>query len=184
MLSLADHPLPRYPEARALEDDLGRWAVAQVRSRQEKSLARDLANAGIPYHLPMVQKLSRRRDNGKPRKSVLPLFPGYMAVAVAGEEHRQRLYGTARLARIIPVRDQTRFVRELGQVQRTLGSGIRVALAPAFTAGQWVRVRSGPLMGLEGEVASVRGHDVFVIWVRMFDQAVSVELDGLDLEVA
>ena len=181
MLRLIDNPIARYPEGSSLEEGLGIWAVAHVKPRQEKALARDLASAAIPYYLPMVEKRTRRRDNGKVRKSVMPLFPSYLAVALE-RERWDRAYRTDRVAGILPVEDQRGFVRELAQVQRTIDSSVRVSLAPTFTAGQLVRVKRGPLMGLLSEVAQAKGQTIFVIWVRMFQQAIRVELDELDLE--
>jgi transcription antitermination factor NusG len=181
MLSVVDNPVARYPEGRPLEDSLGVWAVAQVKSRQEKALAWDLASAGIPYYMPMGEKRTRRRDNGKVRKSVIPLFTGYLALGLAREDW-ERVFRTARVATVIPVDDQRGFVRELNQIERSLASRFRVSLAPAFAVGQLVRVKHGPLMGLEGEVARVKGQAIFVVWVRMFSQAVRIEVDELDLE--
>jgi transcription antitermination factor NusG len=181
MMSLKDHPAARYPLQRALEDDLGCWAVAHVKSRHEKALARDLARAEIPYYLPMVEKRTRRRDDGKVRKSVIPLFPGYLALGLP-REHWDRAYRTHRVVNLMPVEDQRGFVQELAQIQRTIDSRVKLSLAPAFSAGQLVRVKRGPLMGLEGEVASVKGQTIFVIWVQVFQRAVQVEMDELDLE--
>jgi transcriptional antiterminator RfaH len=182
MLRLKDNPIARYPEFRSLEDDLGLWTVAHVKSRQEKAFASDLARAGIPYFMPMVEKRNRRRDNGKVRKSLMPLFPGYVALALEREEW-SRVYSKHRVANLIAVDDQNLFVRELAQIRRATESDLRVTLAPSFGVGQAVRVKSGPMMGLEGEVARAKGQTIFIIWVRMFGQAVRIELDELDLEV-
>lgn len=182
MLQLKDNPVARYPEPRSLDDDLGRWTVAHVKSRQEKALARELAVADVPYYLPMVEKRVRRRDNGKVRKSLMPLFPGYLALALEREDWG-RVYATHRVANLIAVGDQELFVRELVQVRRTIESDVPVTLAPTFDVGQPVRVKSGPMMGLEGEVAYAKGQTIFIIWVRMFGQTIRVELDELDLEV-
>ncbi len=181
MMALRDTPPARLPAGRELSADLGLWAVAQVRSRQEKALARDLVVLGIGYYLPLVEKRIRRRDTGKVRKSLVPLFAGYVAVALE-RGLWDTLYRTGRVATVVPVADQLGFVRDLAQVERTLESGMKVAAAPAFRPGQLVRVKRGPLEGLEGEVSRVKGRAIFAIWVRMFQAAVQVELDELDLE--
>lgn len=84
-MRMDENPLPRYPEGRDLQADTGMWVVAHLKSRQEKAFAQDLMREGIPYYLPLVEKRTRRRDNGKWRKSILPLFPGYVAVAAPEE---------------------------------------------------------------------------------------------------
>jgi len=181
MLRLSDNPAARYPEARPLEADLGLWAVAHLKSRQEKAFAADLARWGISYYLPLAEKRTRRRDNGKIRKTIKPLFLGYLAFALE-QPGWERLYSTRRVANLLPVADQKQFLTELLQVQTALESDVRVELAPTFQPGQPVRVRSGPMMGLEGEVLRYRGETIFIVRVCMFQQAVKVELDEMYLE--
>lgn len=178
-----DNPVARFPEGRALAEDLGLWTVAHVKSRQEKAFAHDLARWGVPYYLPLVEKRTRRRDNNKPRKSIMPLFTGYLAFALEREQ-REKIYRTHRVANILEVSEQQQFVDELEQVRQVLESGAEVNLVPTFRPGEPVRVRSGPLMGLEGEVLRQKGQTQFIIRVQMFNQAVSVELDEMYMEPA
>lgn len=183
MLRLADNPPRRFPEARSLAEDTGRWVVAHVKSRQEKAFAHDLQRRGISYYLPQAEKRVRRRDNGKWRKSWMPLFPGYVAVAPAAAE-RDELFGTRRLAGVLPVEDQAGFVAELGQVERVIAAGARLRPVAAFAPGERVCVTAGPLMGLHGEVLRQKNETAFIIRVHMFQRALSVELDELYLESA
>jgi transcription antitermination factor NusG len=181
LLRLDENPVARFPFARPLEDDVGCWAVAHVKARQEKALAQDLACRDIPYYLPLTEKRSLRRDNGKIRKSIIPLFPGYLAFAL---EHAQweTVYRTGRVAELLPVLDQESFLADLLQVQRALESPYAVELLPTYEPGQPVRVLHGPLMGFEGEVLRQRNESMFIIRVRMFNRAVKVELDEVYLE--
>ncbi len=181
MLNLKDNPVCRYPEGRSLEEDLGSWTVAYVKSRQEKALASELAREGIPYFLPMTEKRVRRRDNGKIRKSIIPLFPGYVSLALPEPEWK-RAYATHRVVRLIPVEEQASFVRELNQVERLLDLQAMIEPVPAFAPGQPVRVHAGPMMGLEGEVVRHHGETLFIVRVRLFQQSVKVELDEAYLE--
>lgn len=181
MLRVDENPLARYPEGRPLEADTGNWVVAHLKSRQEKAFAHDLVREGIPYYLPMVEKRTRRRDNGKLRKSILPLFPGYVAVA-APEGLWEELYKRHRLSSLIPVTLQEEFTQELLKIHRVLASTEKVETAPLFSEGQRVRVKAGPLMGLEGEVVSYQGETMFLLRVSMFQQAVRVEIEDAYLE--
>ncbi|MCB2141394.1 transcription termination/antitermination NusG family protein [bacterium] len=133
MLRLTDNPISRYPKDRPLDEDLGRWAVAHIKSRQEKAFAADLFNADVPYYLPLIENRTRRRDNGKIRKSLLPLFPGYVAMAL-DQDTKSRIYATNRVVSIVQVADQRQFVDELLQVQRAIDGNMKVTLQPSFTA--------------------------------------------------
>lgn len=180
-MRMDENPLPRYPEGRDLLADTGMWVVAHLKSRQEKAFAQDLMREGIPYYLPLVEKRTRRRDNGKWRKSILPLFPGYVAVA-APEEVWGDLYKRHRLACLIPVMQQEEFTQELSQIQRVLESTNNVEIAPLFSEGQRVRVKAGALMGLEGEVVAYKGQAIFVLRVNLFQQAIRLEIEDGYLE--
>ena len=48
--------------------------------------------------------------------------------------------------------------------------------------GQPVRVRSGPLRGLEGTVIKRRGEERLLVAVRMLNQGASIEVEDVDLE--
>lgn len=181
MLRVSDNPPARFPEARPLAEDLGRWRVAYVKSRQEKAFAKDLLRREIPYYLPMMEKRVRRRDNNKLRKTVMPLFPGYLAFA-APDEAVEDVYATHRLSAVLPVEDQAGFAAELAQVQRALEAGSDLERLDRFEPGQPVRVIAGPLLGLEGEVVTARGQTRLIIRVQMFQQAVSLEVDEAFLE--
>jgi transcriptional antiterminator RfaH len=181
MYRVNDNPIPRFPDNRTLEADLGNWFVARVKSRQEKALAFDLIDRAIPYYFPMIEKRSRRRDNGKIRKSLLPLFPGYIAMALH-MENLNLVYSTNRVVGILPVIDQQRFVDELAQIQHAMACKAKISLMPAYTMGQSVLVKTGPMKGLRGEVIRSKGQDILIIKVAMFKHAVRVEMDEADLE--
>jgi hypothetical protein len=114
--------LQRHPAGRPLAADLGEWLVARVKARQEKALARVLLQYGIGYYLPIACKAHLRPDNGCPKRSWIPLFPGY--VAFAGLANKTIVAQTNRIHGILLVPDQEGFVRELEAVQQILASGL------------------------------------------------------------
>jgi hypothetical protein len=148
MLRIDDNPVARYPEFKPLEEDLGCWSVAHVKSRQEKAFAHDLVRAGIPYYMymPLVEKRTRRRDNNKIRKSLLPLFPGYIAIALPWDE-RDQAYKTHRLANMIPVEDQALFVKELDSIRQALESKCALNLLRPSSRASRFASRTGRCSG-------------------------------------
>lgn len=184
LLRLDDNPPIRYPAGRSLAEDLGRWQVAQVKSRQEKKLAKELIKKQISYFLPLYTKRTRRKDNNKIRKSILPLFTGYLAFA-GGEEERCQLLAGNRVANTLEVKDQQRFVAELSQIEKMLIKGIQLEVRPDnFKPGKAVLIKSGRLAGIEGEVITRKSKLKLLVRVKMFKKAVTVELDEADLEEA
>lgn len=173
MLRLADNPKPRWPADRTLTEDSGNWWVARVKPRHEKALARDLSRLKVGYYLPMMTKRTIRRDNGKPRKSVICLFPGYISLT-GYQEKRNEIHRTGRIFKVIQVIDQDRFVEELESVRKALDYAKEVQLHPRLAVGQLVMIVSGPLQGIQGVVADRGRSRKVYLNVEMFNKAVTV----------
>lgn len=131
------------------------WWVVRTLPRQEKALAEDLLEREIEFYLPVYTKVVRRKDNGKPRKSVHPLFPGYICVSTAKSD-LAHVHMTNRTVNVITVRNQPRFIDELQQIYRTFELGAPIepysTELATFEIGDEVTVRSGPLRGLAGTI--------------------------------
>jgi transcription antitermination factor NusG len=170
MRRVSDNPPVRFPD-RPIESAELPWFVAHVKPRQEKAAADDCVRLEIEYYLPMVTHVTRRRDNNKPRKSLLPLFPGYLSIAGA-KETLYKLYATGRVANVLAIKHQKKFIAELGQIYRLLEKG--VALEPvdfAFEAGTEVSVLAGPLRGTRGVIANVKNQRRLILAVDGLGQA-------------
>jgi len=160
----------------AVPDGLpGRWWVAHTKPRNEKALARDLELLGLHYYLPLRTKMTRSRKTGRRSQSVIPVFPGYLFFN-SEEDGRTAATTTNRIAGTLVVADQASLVRELRQVQKLLASGAEFNWGPAISVGDWARVISGPLMGLEGMVQRRLTRMRLVLNVNMLSQSVSIEV--------
>ncbi len=176
MLKIGENPPSRWPQGRSLEEDNGDWWVVRTKSRNEKALAWELTRLGVSYYLPLVSKRTVRRDNGKPRKSVVCLFPGYISVA-SFPEHKHNLYRTGRIYNALEVVDQDKFIHQLNNVQAAVGSCSILELRQELVAGQSVIINSGPLQGVEGIVCGSRKKpDTIHLNVEMFNRSVSVKV--------
>jgi len=179
MLRASDNPPSQYPEEIKFDLIEGLWWVVHTKPRQEKALARDLLRSSIPYFLPMYE--ARRRSRGRSWKAVLPLFPGYIFFC-GDKDDRLRVLDTGRVAKLIPVRDQTGFVAELSSLRRVMDAGLGVDPYPELKTKNRCRVRSGPLQGLEGQVVRRKGKARFIVTISILGQGASVEIDGNELE--
>ena len=165
MRKMSDNPPVRFPDRPIAEAEFP-WFVVHVKPRQEKALVDDCRRLAIEYYLPMITKVPRRRDNNKPRKSILPLFPGYVSCTGVKETY-YRLYATGRIANIIEIKHQKRFIAEISQIYSLLEKG--VPLEPClftFGKGTEVEVQAGPLRGTRGVVASVKNADKLILSVE------------------
>lgn len=173
MLKLSENPPIVWPEEKSIADFQGQWWVAHTKSRNEKSLARQLVSGEVPYFLPMHWKVSKSR--GRTVRSLLPLFPGYLFFC-GGDDQRTEVLKTNRAANIIPVEDQTLLVQELLPIETMLKLGKTVLPHDYLQVGQKCRVTAGPLAGTVGMVVQTPNETRLVLQVDMLGQAASVEI--------
>ena len=175
MLRLDENPLARFPEGKSIKEDMGRWWVLRVKPRNEKALARELAQLGVGYYLPMFTKRTIRRDNGKIRKSVVCLFPGYISITDY-PLIKETLFRTGRVMKIIKIMGQAQFASELESIRRVLERTEQMEVHPHLVKGERVIIVEGALKGVEGVISDVREQDKVFLNVEMFGRAVSVRV--------
>jgi transcription antitermination factor NusG len=176
MKRVDENPPARFP-ARPIDQAQAPWWIAKVKPRQEKALAFDFIKADIEYYLPMVVHVTRRKDNNKPRKSVLPLFSGYISFC-GSDPVAKGIYKTGRVVSVIEIRHQQRFVGELTQVYQALELGaVLDPVTSAYTPGTSVSIVAGPLRGLTGVIARIQDAERLVLSVTGLGHA-SMSIDA------
>ena len=177
MIPLSKNPPSRFPE-RPIHDAEAPWWVAKVKPRQEKALAFDFITRHIEYYLPMYTKVTRRRDNNKPRKSIVCLFPGYISFCVPKGTERS-IYSTNRIVNLVEVRNQTHFKKQLEQVYHTLELGIPLEPVDAsnLKPGELVEVVSGPMRGIQGTIQRIQATHKLILSVDILGKA-AVNVDA------
>lgn len=158
----------------------GDWWVVHTKARHEKALADDLARLHIDFFLPLVDV--RRKCCGRVIPRRLPLFPCYLFLC-GGEEERYATLQTHRVANVIPVVDQERIRRELGQIWQIIASRHAVDMYPALKRGRRCRILSGALAGIEGVVLRRRDVCRVYVGVEVLGQSAELEIDPALLEV-
>jgi transcription antitermination factor NusG len=164
----------------AAPGDPGDWLVFYTLSRREKDLMRKLEAAGIAFYSPMIPR-RLRSAGGRTRQSFVPLFPGYVFSRVDDEQRRVAL-ATNTIARWIPVGEPRMLVDDLRAIKLLVDTERPLSPEARLEPGQPVRVRSGPLAGLEGTVIQRRGTERLLVAVRFLNQGASIELEDVDLE--
>lgn len=125
------------------------WFAIYTKYQREKLAACSLTYRGFEVYLP--QYTSDRRWSDRTKQLPLPLFPCYLFLRRGHEERLnilitpgvQGLVGFAGVPAVIPD-------AEIEAVRRTLSAGARIEPHQFLKCGDWVRVKCGPLEGLEG----------------------------------
>ena len=155
------------------------WFVAHTRPRREKKLTAYCERHGIAVTLPCYESAHKYR--GKTVVFSKPLFPGYVFL-----EMEPALASSIRqngdVANLLDVFDQQAFARQLQDILLALDSGLGVRLAPVIGEGMRVRIKGGPLEGIEGWVEQRYGPATVLLRLDFISQAAAVKLDADLLE--
>ncbi len=174
MLNINENPPIIWPPESTITNFEGKWWVAHTKSRNEKALAHDMVNRDINYFLPMTWNV--RRKSRRTIKSLLPLFSGYIFFC-GDETKRIEILKTNRIANLIEVADQQKFIDDLVQIERVLRNGETLIPHKYLKKGQKCRIIAGPLMGVQGIIVNIKGHTRLVLQVDILGQAASVDIE-------
>jgi transcription antitermination factor NusG len=137
----------------------------------------------VETFLPLYNAAHRWKDRVK--QLSLPLFPNYVFVRAGFDQHAAilRTPGVYDLVRVsgspapIPV-------EEIEAVRRVVERGLSLQPHPFLKSGDRVRLRTGPLEGVEGVLVRKKNLFRLVISVELLLRSVAVEVDAVDIERA
>jgi len=155
------------------------WFVAHTRPRCEKKLVQYAEREGMAATLPCYRAVHKYR--GKTVIFQKPLFPGYVFLQLAAGQS-QKLYQSDRIANLLKVTDQALFIQQLRSVLQALETGREIFLAPQIGEGCRVRIKAGPLRGIEGWVEKRYGMTTVLLRVDFISQAAAVKVEADELE--
>jgi transcription antitermination factor NusG len=155
------------------------WYVAHTLPRREKKLRDYAEREGL--HAVLAVYRSVRKYRGKTAVFHKPLFPGYVFLQLP-PEHRQKIVQNDCVARLLTVPDQAKFAQQLAEILQALETGLEIVLAPEIGKGQRVKIKSGPLQGLEAWVEDRYGFSKVLLRLDFIGQAAAVNVHADDLE--
>ena len=156
------------------------WYVAHTRPRCEKKLLEYCGRKNLAATLPCYRSAHKYR--GKTVVFQKPLFPGYLFLQMPAEK-RGLVLQSDHVANLLDVHDQELFARQLGEVMQALETDLEIRLAPTIGEGARVKIKSGPLRGVEGWVEKRHGMSVVLLRLDFIGQAAAVKVDATDLEM-
>ena len=135
---------------------------------------------GISTTLPCYRSAHKYR--GKTVVFSKPLFPGYVFLHTT-PALRQTVFQSDYVANVLEVFDQELFVRQLDDILRALETELEIRLAPEIGEGSRVKIKAGPLRGMEGWVDRRHGMATVLLRLDFIGQAAAVKLQATDLEL-
>ncbi len=157
------------------------WYAAYTCARHERLVSRQLEDRGIEAFLPLYRSIRRWKDRRKELE--LPLFPGYVFVRVARQER----------LRVLQIPSVVHFVgshngpiplenTEIQRLRDGLENGIHAEPHPYLKIGDRMRVKCGPLAGMEGILLRKKDSLRIVLSLDLLMRSIAVEVEAADLQ--
>ena len=158
-----------------------RWYAAYASAHHEKRVAEQLRLRGVEYYLPLYSSVRQWKDRRVTLQ--LPLFPGYVFVRLALRD-RLRVHQIPGLARLVGFNGTPASLpeEEMQSLRTGLENGVCGAPHRVLTAGRKVRVKDGPMAGLQGILRRWKSRARLVVSLELIQRAMVVEIDEADVE--
>jgi transcription antitermination factor NusG len=157
------------------------WYAIFTRYQHEKSVAFSLSNKNHEVFLPLYRSVRRWQDRAK--TLWLPLFPCYLFIR-EGMDRQLQIVTTPGVVHVVKWGGQPAVVprAQLDAIRQMVESSLPMESHPFLRSGDWVRVRTGPLAGLEGILTRKKGVERLVVSIEMLGRSAAVEIDGTNVE--
>ncbi len=158
------------------------WYAGYTASRHEKRVAQHLAERGVEHYLPLYETVHQWKD--RHARVQLPLFSSYIFVHLALQD-RMRTLTVPGLVGLVGHPTPTPLEGdEIEAIRNYLSHCLPVEPHAYLTRGKRVRIKAGPLAGMQGFVLRRRSACRVVINLDLIHQALVVDVGESDLEPA
>lgn len=160
------------------------WYAVHVKSRHDFQVQKSLVLKQIEVFLPTVERIREWKDRKK--MVSFPLFPGYLFIHIPLQH-----------SKVLSVLQTTGVVNLLGSVsgqpdpipdtqidslKKLVENKLALDPYPYLHEGETVRIRKGPLAGVEGILTEKRGKHLLVLSVDVLKQGVALTISASEVE--
>ena len=159
-----------------------KWYAAYTKPRHEKVVVAQLGSREVETYLPLYRAI--HTWNGRKAEVDLPLFPGYVFVKVPLAE-RVRVLEQPGVVRLVGFNGKATPLPD-DEIER-LRSSLAFCKAepyPFLVPGEKVRIRTGPMAGLEGKILRRKGKCRLVVSFDLIQRSIVIELDAASARLA
>jgi transcription antitermination factor NusG len=152
------------------------WFALRIRSNFERTSQAHLRERGYEPFAPSYRVEQRWSDRTKQIEKFL--FPGYIFCRFDPND-RLPIVSVPGVVDIIGFGKSPQHIpdEEIERVRRMVESGLQIGPYPYVQVGQAVLIERGPLAGVEGILAEVKGAARLVVSVTLLRRSVSAEVD-------
>jgi transcription antitermination factor NusG len=157
------------------------WYAAYTCANREKRVNTELQARNIEHFLPLYGSVRRWKDRRV--RLELPLFPGYVFVRIA-VSNRLRVLQIPGVVHLVGFNGYPAALpdEEIEILRSGFSQSLRAEPHAYLTVGRRVKLKSGPLAGIEGILLRRKGNCRVVISIELIQRSVAVEMDEVDVE--
>ena len=153
------------------------WIVVRSKPRSEKVAHNELVKKNIESYLPLLKE--RRKWSDRKKWVEFPLFSSYLFARI---DIKDSIF----VLQTQGVNTIVKFGKQIAIVQNSVIEAIRLAmeggyqLEPVeyFVEGNQVEVIAGPMKGVKGIVAKLKGQNRLIIKIDAIQQALSIKIES------
>jgi transcription elongation factor/antiterminator RfaH len=153
------------------------WIVVRSKPRSEKVAHNELVKKNIESYLPLLKE--RRKWSDRKKWVEFPLFSSYLFARI---DIKDSIF----VLQTQGVNTIVKFGKQIAIVQNSVIEAIRLAmeggyqLEPVeyFVEGNQVEVIAGPMKGVKGIVAKLKGQNRLIIKIDAIQQALSIQIES------
>ena len=153
------------------------WIVVRSKPRSEKVAHNELVKKNIEAYLPLLKE--RRKWSDRKKWVEFPLFSSYLFARI---DIKDSIF----VLQTQGVNTIVKFGKQIAIVQNSVIKAIRLAmeggyqLEPVeyFVEGNRVEVVAGPMKGIKGIVAKLKGQNRLIIKIDAIQQALSIQIES------
>jgi transcription antitermination factor NusG len=157
------------------------WYAVYTLANHEKRVTEQFRERSVEHFLPLYEAVRSWKDRRV--KLQLPLFPGYVFVRLALRDRLQVLQVPS-VVRLVGFNGHPAVLpdKEIEALRTSAAMRFSAEPHPYLTVGRRVRIKSGPLTGVEGIL--VRRKSIFrvVLSLDFILRSAAVEIDASDIE--
>ena len=153
------------------------WIVVRSKPRSEKVAHNELVKKNIEAYLPILKE--RRKSSDRKKWVEFPHFSSYLFARI---DIKDSIF----VLQTQGVNTIVKFGKQIAIVQNSVIEAIRLAmeggyqLEPVeyFVEGNQVEVIAGPMKGVKGIVAKLKGQNRLIIKIDAIQQALSIQIES------
>ena len=157
------------------------WYALYTKHQHEKVVARNLACKGFETFVPLYESARNWKD--RVQLLEVPLFSCYVFFS-GNLERRLDIVTTPGIYCLVSYAGEPAAIpaAEIEGIRHATQSGARLEPHPFLKCGDWVRVKCGPLAGIQGILVRKKNACRLVLSVEILGKSAAVEIDGFLVE--